>query len=194
MMTPSIVSCEYLFIIIYCLNLSLIIATPISYPQNSSIVFNVNNSIIFAVDPDIFNRSTPFQHNKLICDPNLPCTIFCEIFEACYNSTIICPVNHQCNIICSGSNSCKRMDINSPQNHSLLNIKATGYNALSLFVYPPYPVDDYIDFQLNCGSQFQFQCYNMDVICPAYAKCTINCVGYFACGNVKSLCICNAIY
>ena len=174
-------------IIFLCLNLKLIKSSPISYPKNSSIVFNINNSIIFTIDLQDRNiANDSFQNNDLICDPNLPCTIFCDFRHACYGAIIACPINHQCHIMCTDSNSCQEIEINSPQNHSLLNLEATGTNALLGFVYPPYAVDDHLDFELNCGVQFQFTCRGMDVICPAYASCTINCIGYFACGFVKS--------
>ena len=189
MMRSSLVSslsCAHLLIIVLSLYLQLIKSAPISYPQNSSIASHINNSIVFLVDPAIFNRSLPFQGNKLICDPNLPCTIFCDSSWACWDTTMICPVNYQCNIICKGSDSCSGTNISCPQNHSLLNLQATGSAALYGFVYPPCPVDDYIDFELDCGLQFGFHCRNLDIICPAYAKCSIKCIGQNACRAVKS--------
>ena len=175
-----------MLIIILTLNLQLIRSVPISYPQNSSLASNINNSIVFIVDPNIFNNSLPFQDNKLLCDPNLPCTIFCDSSYACRDTTMICPVNHQCNIICSGSNACQQTNISCPQNHSLLNVDASGQNVLFNFVYPPCGVDDHVDFELNCGSQYGvYYCRGMDVICPAYANCTIRCAGYNSCIFVK---------
>ena len=175
-MAPNIAPCTYMDIIILCLNLQLINSAPISYPKNSSVVFNVSNSIVFSKNPADHPNNT-FHYNELICNPNLPCTVFCDFGRACKGATIVCPINQQCNIVCSEFQSCRDINIDTTENynHSLLNLEAIGIGALDGFVYPPYSVDDNNAFELNCGTQFQLQCEGMIVICPAYANCTINC-------------------
>ena len=69
-----------------------------------------------------FNADTTYQwENQVIncTDNDTPCTITCDEYESCRDSTINCPKHSQCDISCTDYRSCREITINPPQNKSL---------------------------------------------------------------------------
>ena len=116
------------------------------------------------------DNSTQWENKHINCD----CTILCDMQLSCSNSTVICPNEHQCTIICSETQSCKHINIISPQDETLFTLSFSGEQALSGVTYPIYP--------LTC--EFDKQCAAMNVICPCFARCRIECAATQACSYV----------
>ena len=105
-------------------------------------------------------------------------------YPSCNNSqTLTITIKHsQCDVSCTDTRTCENIIINPPQNESLFNLMFTGFGALYGVTYPIYAVDDYAPFNLSCD--YYGQCRRMNIICPQYAQCNIDCIEKYACLNV----------
>ena len=122
------------------------------------------------------------RYSTIICPSQSPCTVNCTEYYSCIESTIDCPEHSQCDISCTASHSCKEITINPPENELLFSLIFTGHAALYGVTYPIYVVDEYSPFNLTCG--YNYQCFEMNIICPKYSYCNIDCIRYGACSNV----------
>ena len=131
----------------------------------------------------IATNQSQWENQFIDCDQNEPCAIICGEESSCKSAIITCPANDTCTLACVSRTACARATIHPPIDPELFNFTWNGYGSLQNVEYPFYDLDDYANFTLNCNGNGK--CSNLDLFCPKYAYCNLNCSAINACAGVR---------
>eukprot|EP01083_Nonionella_stella_P115721 343374_1 len=84
--------------------------------------------------------------DDVFCSPNKDCSVLCNTYDGCRDSTIIGPQNGSLDVQCLERQSCRDTLIIGPQNGDLF---------------------------VNCSARNGLNCYNSDIQCPIHGDCHV---------------------